>query len=51
MRLCRPVGDALRHRVRLGPYDVRSQIPAVCLKGKGDAPGDADEVFMFQPYR
>src|SRR5689334_7864162 len=48
MRLCRPVGHTLRHRVWLRPDDIGAQIPAVRLKRKRHAPGDADEVFRFQ---
>jgi len=51
MRLCRAVGDTLRHRVRFRPDDVTPQIPAVRLYRQGEPPRDAAEVFLFEVYR
>ena len=48
VRPCRPVRHALRHRIGLGPDDVRSQIPAVRLEREGDAPWDAAKVFRLE---
>ena len=44
MRLRRPVGHRLGHRVWLRPDDVRSQVPAIGLQREGEAPRDADQV-------
>ena len=48
VRLGAAIRDALRHRVRLVPDDVLTQIPAVSLKCEGYAPRDADQVFGFE---
>ena len=42
------ISDTLRHWVGFVPDDVLAQIPAVSTQGKGDHPGDANEVFGFE---
>ena len=57
MRLCAAIPHALRHRIRLGPYDVLPEIPAVSAEGEGQHPRDTDEVLVciripnIQPQR
>src|SRR5574343_1331796 len=51
MRLRTSILHALRHWVRLVPDDVLAQIPTIGLKGEGDSPWDAYQVFMLQTQR
>lgn len=45
------VADRLRHRVGLGPHDVRAQPPAIILQRKRYSPGNPDHVFGLESAR
>src|SRR5216683_8328178 len=48
MRAGRAVADRFGHRVGLGPNYIGAQIPAISLKGEGDAPGNSDQVLGLE---
>src|SRR6476660_491514 len=47
VRLCAPVAHAFRHRIRLVPNDVLTEVPAVGAEREGDSPWYAHQVFWL----
>src|SRR5215210_5471105 len=48
MSLGRTVGDTLWHRIQFRPNDFRAEIPAIGPEGKGEAPGNADQILRLE---
>src|SRR5271165_2707939 len=46
--LSRAVFDGLGHGVRLMPYHIRAQEPAISLQSKCHPPGNSDQILVFE---